>query len=67
MSVVALKLEAREVAARIVISGLLTQLIWQPLAPGVPELEIDADRLIDSTLELLLHGFWSADGLPNCS
>lgn len=49
-----------EVAARVVITGLITQLIWQPLAPDVPELLIDEDRLIDSTVELLLHGLWPA-------
>ena len=45
-----------EVAARVLISGLLTQLVWQPLAADVPGLEMDADRLIDSAVELLLHG-----------
>ena len=49
-----------EVAARIVITGLITQLIWQPLASDVPELLLDEDRLIDSTVELLLHGLWPA-------
>ncbi len=49
-----------EVAARVVITGLITQMIWQPLAPQVPELLIDEDRLIDSTVDLLLHGLWHA-------
>jgi AcrR family transcriptional regulator len=45
-----------QVAARVVISGLVTQMIWQPLAPEIPELLIDEDRLIDSAVEQLLHG-----------
>lgn len=49
-----------EVAARVTISGLITQLIWQPMAPDVPELQIDEDRLIDSAVELLLHGLMPA-------
>jgi AcrR family transcriptional regulator len=44
-----------EVAARVAISGLMTQLVWQPLAPTVPGVAVDVDRLIDSTTELLLH------------
>ena len=49
-----------EVAARMAISGLITQIIWQPLAVDVPELLIDDDRLIDSAVELLLHSLWPA-------
>ena len=49
-----------EVAARVIISGLITQMVWQPLAPEVPELLVDEDRLIDSAVELLLHGLWPA-------
>jgi AcrR family transcriptional regulator len=45
-----------EVAARVILSGLITQMIWQPIAPDVPELRVDEDRLIDSAVELLLHG-----------
>jgi hypothetical protein len=45
-----------QVAARIVISGLMTQLVWQPIAVEVPGLGMDEDRLIDSTVDLLLHG-----------
>ncbi len=45
-----------EVAARVVMSGLMTQLVWQPLATTIPSLGIDEDRLIDSTVDLLLHG-----------
>lgn len=43
-------------AARVVISGLMTQLVWQLIAGEVPGLAIDEDRLIDSTVDLLLHG-----------
>lgn len=49
-----------EVAARVAISGLITQIIWQPLAADVPQLRIDDDRLIDSAVELLLHSLWPA-------
>lgn len=49
-----------EVAARVAISGLITQIIWRPLAVDVPELLIDDDRLIDSAVELLLHSLWPA-------
>ena len=49
-----------EVAARVTISGLITQIVWQPLAVDVPELLIDDDRLIDSAVELLLHSLWPA-------
>jgi AcrR family transcriptional regulator len=53
-----------EVAARVVISGLITQMIWQPIAVDVPELLMDEDRLIDSAVETLLHGLWPAVVLP---
>jgi hypothetical protein len=45
-----------DVAARIFLSGLLVQLTWQELAADVPGLGIDADRLIDSAVELLFAG-----------
>jgi AcrR family transcriptional regulator len=45
-----------DVAARIALSGLLLQFAWQQYAVGAPPVAIDADRLIDSTAELLLHG-----------
>jgi len=44
-----------EVLARTTISGLLLQFVWQRHADGVPAVAIDADRLIDSTTEALLH------------
>lgn len=49
-----------EVAARVVIAGLITQLLWQPLAHEVPDVLIDEDRLIDSAVEILLHGLMPA-------
>jgi AcrR family transcriptional regulator len=49
-----------EVAARIIISGIITQLVWQPLKSDIPDLAIDRDRLIDSTLDLLLRGLMPA-------
>ena len=45
-----------ESAARVVIAGLMAQLVWQGLADEVPGLAIDEDRLVDSTVDLLLHG-----------
>jgi AcrR family transcriptional regulator len=49
-----------EVAARILISGIITQMIWQPIAREIPELRIDEDRLIDSAVDGLLHGLCPA-------
>jgi AcrR family transcriptional regulator len=43
-----------EVAARILVSGLMLQLMWQQHADGVPELSVDSDRLIDSSVELFI-------------
>jgi len=45
-----------DVAARLAISGLILQFAWQRFADDAPRVEIDADRLIDSTAELLLAG-----------
>jgi AcrR family transcriptional regulator len=44
------------VAARDLVSALLLQSMWQPHAAAVPGLRIDEDRLIDSTVSLLLAG-----------
>ena len=44
----------REVAARVVITGVLGQVVLQRHAAAVPALRIDTDRLVDSTLDLLL-------------
>lgn len=43
-----------EVGARLLISGLMLQLMWQQHADDVPGLHIDDDRLIDSSTELFL-------------
>lgn len=43
-----------EVAARIVMTGLLGQVIFQQHAGAVPALRIEQDRLIESTVEILL-------------
>jgi hypothetical protein len=44
-----------EVAARVTLSGLILQFIWQQSAERVPGLAIDADRLIDSAADVLLN------------
>lgn len=43
-----------EVAARVLVSGLMLQLMWQQHADAVPALAIDYERLIDSSIELFL-------------
>ena len=43
-----------EVGARVLVSGLMLQLMWQQHAETVPALAMDADRLIDSSVELFL-------------
>lgn len=43
-----------EVGARVLVSGLMLQLMWQMHAEQVPALAMDADRLIDSSVELFL-------------
>jgi AcrR family transcriptional regulator len=45
-----------EVAARLVVSGLILQLAWQGSVAKAPKVAIDSDQLIDSTADLLLHG-----------
>ena len=45
-----------DIAARVVLSGVLLQVLWQKYAPGVPGLAVDRDRLIDSAADLLLAG-----------
>jgi AcrR family transcriptional regulator len=45
-----------DIAARVVLSGVLLQVLWQKHAPGVPGLAVDRDRLIDSAADLLLAG-----------
>jgi len=45
-----------DVAARMLISGLLQQTVWQQYGDQVPEIAMAHDRLVDSALELFLHG-----------
>jgi AcrR family transcriptional regulator len=45
-----------EVAARLLISGLILQRMWQEHAAAVVALEIDDDRLVNSAVELFLAG-----------
>jgi AcrR family transcriptional regulator len=47
-----------EVGARLLVSGLLVQIMWQQHAADVPEVTMDQDRLIDSSVELFLAGLW---------
>ncbi|MDB4917491.1 MAG: TetR/AcrR family transcriptional regulator [Gemmatimonadetes bacterium] len=49
-----------DAGARLLVSGLMLQLIWQQHAAAVPALAIDEDRLIDSTVELFLAGLRSS-------
>lgn len=44
-----------EVGARVLVSGLMLQLMWQQHAETMPALAMDADRLIDSSVELFLE------------
>lgn len=44
-----------DVAARLLISGLLQQTVWQQYAADIPDLAVTQDRLVDSSLELFLH------------
>lgn len=45
-----------ETAARLLVSGLILQLMWQQHGDAVPAVAIDTDRLIDSSTELFLAG-----------
>lgn len=45
-----------DVAARVLLSGLMLQAVWRPHAEHVPGLALDPDRLLDSALDLFLHG-----------
>ena len=44
-----------QVAARMLVSGLLQQTVWQQYAESVPDVGIAQERLVDSALELFLH------------
>jgi AcrR family transcriptional regulator len=43
-----------DVGARVLVSGLMLQLMWLQHGAAVPELVVDDDRLIDSSVELYL-------------
>ena len=43
-----------DVASRLLVSGLMLQLMWRQHADAVPALEIDETRLIDAAVELFL-------------
>jgi len=45
-----------DVAARMLVSGLLQQTVWQQYAESVPGVGVAQERLVDSALELFLHG-----------
>ena len=44
------------VAARVLFCGLLLQCTWQQQAEDVPEVGIEEERLLSSSIELFLHG-----------
>jgi AcrR family transcriptional regulator len=48
-----------EVGARVLVSGLMLQLLWQQHRADVPVLAVDVDRLLDSSIELFLAGLRS--------
>ena len=45
-----------DVGARVLVSGLMLQLLWQQHRAAVPVLAVDVDRLLDSSVELFLAG-----------
>lgn len=44
-----------DVAARLLVSGLLQQTVWQQYSDAVPGVAVAQDRLVDSALDLFLH------------
>jgi AcrR family transcriptional regulator len=44
------------VAARLLISGVIQQMVWQQQCGDLPDLAIDDDGLIETAVELFLHG-----------
>jgi len=44
-----------DVGARVLVSGLMLQLMWQLHAGTMPAIAMDADRLIDSSVEMFLE------------
>jgi AcrR family transcriptional regulator len=53
-----------EVAARLLVSGLLLQFMWQQHGDAVPALAVDEDRLIDSSVELFLAALRRGEPTP---
>lgn len=51
-----------EVGARVLVSGLMLQLLWQQHRADVAALAMDVDRLLDSSVELFLAGLRSSKG-----
>ena len=45
-----------EVGARVLVSGLMLQLLWQQHRSRVAAIAVDVDRLLDSSVELFLAG-----------
>jgi len=43
-----------EIAARLLISGLVLQRLWNEDAENIPEIAVDQERLLDSSIELFL-------------
>jgi AcrR family transcriptional regulator len=50
-----------DVGARVLVSGLMLQLLWQQHVRAVPAIAVDADRLIDSSVDLFLAGLRTPD------
>lgn len=44
-----------DVAARLLVSGLMVQLVWQQQVDGIPGFAISEKRLLDSAVDLFLH------------
>jgi AcrR family transcriptional regulator len=51
-----------EAGARLLVSGLMLQSMWQRHAEAVPALAVDEDRLIDSSVELFLAALRRSEG-----
>ena len=51
-----------EVAARLLVSGLLQQTVWQQYAEGISDLAVAQERLVESGLDLFLHSLRPAAG-----
>jgi AcrR family transcriptional regulator len=53
-----------EAGARLLVSGLILQLMWQQHGDAVPALDIDTDRLIDSAVDIFLAALRVAPPSP---